>query len=62
MCLYLAVHWSRTQDARADFQDARATAAWVSLKVLLADSMHGNTGECITKLVIASDNMKIKTK
>ena len=38
-------HWSGIQFARARCQDARATAARMSWKVGIADSMHGNNGE-----------------
>ena len=42
-------HWSGIQVARARCEDARATAARMSLKVGIADSMHGNNGEHFTK-------------
>ena len=42
-------HWLGIQVARARCQDARATAARMSLKAGTADSMHGNNGEHFTK-------------
>ena len=44
-------HRSGIQVARARCQDARATAARMSLKVAIADSMHVNNREHFTKIV-----------
>ena len=53
-------HWSGIQVARACCQDTCATAARMSLKVGIADSMHGNNGEHFTKRVAASDKRKME--
>ena len=38
-------HWSGIQDTRAGCQDTCVTAAWMSLKVGIADFLPGKTGE-----------------
>ena len=46
-------HWSGIQVARARCEDARATAARMSLKVGIAGSMYGNNGENFTKMILS---------
>ena len=48
-------HWLGIQDACTGCQNVCATAVWMSLKVGIVDSMHGKTGERVTKLVAACD-------